>query len=297
LDVLARHFIWKNTRRDILAALLSDPLSATRASRFAWCGYDAWVQRSNAPIPAYRIVANYCHDRMCLPCQATRSRQLAARIAPMLQGHRLRFLTLTIAHTPDPLKDQLNRLTRWFRRLRSTPLWRSAVTGGIAILEVKRSTDGHSWHPHLHCLLLGHYIPQGRLSAAWLRITRTSYYVHIERVDDAAQAVRYVTTYASKPLQFATGADLPALLDAIDALRHRRLVVPFGLIKAIPRNDRDDALTWTILRSLTSLLQAAAAGDAQAAAILGALQLQTPYLASPQLILRPRVQPQATGPP
>jgi len=223
------------------------------------------------------------------------ARNLQARLTEKLglRGPRdatkvLRFVTLTLKTSPAPLGEQLDRLYKCFKQLRDLALWRKNVTGGILFLELTIGRDG-GWHPHLHILASGSYLPQDALSAAWLKITGDSYIVDVRLVRNPAIAASYVAKYASKVVPASLTHDEPHLVEAILALRGRRTFSPFGswtgwqLSKPPP-----DDCSWDIVAPLNQLLAAANGGDPEARRIVLSLHFTETHENEP---------PNTTGPP
>jgi len=53
-------------------------------------------------------------------------------------------------------------------------------------------TKAKGWHPHIHALVDGAFIPQDVISNAWLEITGNSDVVWIERVKRSKQVLKYI---------------------------------------------------------------------------------------------------------
>jgi hypothetical protein len=138
-----------------------------------------------------------------------------------------RFLTLTLRSTNAPLADQLDRLIDCFRRLRRLNLWKTHVAGGVWAIEVTWSAERGQWHPHLHAIIDGTYLPWAALRDAWSAITGDSSIVDIRRCDDARDAARYISSYIGK---LADVASLPEarVVEYAAALHRRRLSGTFG---------------------------------------------------------------------
>jgi hypothetical protein len=201
-----------------------------------------------------------------------------------VEGIQPLFITLTLADTKDGLCSAVTRLLKGFRDLRRWRLWEERVKGGIAIIEIKWSDKAMRWHPHLHIMAEGKYIDQGELSDAWRSITGDSYIVDIQRVTNLGEVVRYVTKYASKPMN-TSFCGTPTLLDeAIVALRGKRLIVPFGkmyrTLSKLMEEQADacddmrwDPEAWTLLGSWLDLANQAREGDGYARSILARLEV------------------------
>jgi Replication protein len=233
-----RHSGWLPLRRRIDAALRRTAQSASRVTAFNACGCNAWVLVHDSDASAVRIACDKCHDRFCVPCSRDRSYLIRTNLTDAIEhtsrGQRdpsvvtHRFVTLTLRSLPtDRLADLLDRLYDAFRRLRQTTLWRRRVRGGAAICEVKR-TRSNRWHPHLHVVMQGRFLPKHELQAAWSRATNGSYVVDIRKLDDARSVARYVSKYVSKGIDSSVSGDDDLLDEAVIALKGRRLLLTFG---------------------------------------------------------------------
>lgn len=179
----------------------------------------------------------------------------------------IKFITLTLRHTNDPLKDQVSRLKNAFRRLRQRVLWRK-VKWGAAVIEIKRNPNSGEWHPHLHILVDAKFIPQEQLSSAWLAVTGDSSIVDIRAVKDRRAAVNEIAKYASKPCSFQNLRDsLLAGATLYEAIDGRRLLIIFGdWPKHMDRSKMEDSLPddWVPVQPLADCLREAKAGDPHA---------------------------------
>jgi len=264
-----RHSGWARIRNLIYRSLQRTRTNASTLSEFSLCGSHAYVLRSREDPNTMRLAGSSCHNRFCTPCANERARTVALNVADYLANGGCRFLTLTLQSTTEPLVDLLAKLTKSFAALRRTLLWKQRVTGGVGFIEVKWNADKSRWHPHLHCLLQGRYLPQKEVSASWQAITNGSFIVDIQAVKSNRHAIRYVTKYVSKPLNASFLDDDDRLDEAVVALKGKRLCLTFGdwrglLLVAHPSED-----SWESLGSLDVLVSAAAAGDDEAIRIVG----------------------------
>ncbi len=270
--VTFRHSGWAQVRTRVWRALQDIHASPSRLDAFEECGNDAWVLESATNPGEYRIASNKCHDRFCGPCGGERSRVIAQNVVRRLGRDPARFLTLTLRARSEPLSDTITRLYKSFSRLRTLKLWRKSVTGGVAFLEVKRSRSGPWWHVHLHAIIQGRFINKTKLSRAWERVTQDSFMVDIRLIRNNADATHYVAKYASKPLDPTTTREHNALVEAIEALRGRRLCTTFGTWRDFVLTETPDADEWIAVAPLKEILQDASNGDGTAQAILDALE-------------------------
>lgn len=165
---------------------------------------------------------------------ATRTLELVRRM------NARRLATLTLASSDDPLGEQIDRMSAAFRTLRRSAFWKQHVDGGVWAIEVTYNVETGRWHPHVHIIMDGSYIPQADLKAAWLKITGDSSVVDVRKCDDARDAARYIATYVGK---LADLLRVPAarVIDYADALHRRRLAGTFGTSHAHTLERKDDA--------------------------------------------------------
>jgi hypothetical protein len=112
-------------------------------------------------------------------------------------------------------------------------LWRKAVHSSMSAFEVTRGSKGTHWHVHLHVIADGSYLSQAGLSAAWHEVTGDSHIVDVRAVDEARRAIEYVSKYAGKGVDASVLRDHDALVEAITALRGRRLLLFTGLWRVL----------------------------------------------------------------
>lgn len=271
-----RHSHWQHRRTAILHALQRNQVSPKRLERFAECGSLAWVQRSIENPDRHRITTNKCRDRWCEACQTEHRRTIAANLAGRLPHAPLRFITLTLRQDNKPLRERLTRLHQSFRRLRQSRCWRKHVTGGIAFLEIKLAIDNEHWHPHLHIIAAGDFMPQKVLSEAWKEATGDSHVVDIRFIRDPKTAASYVLKYAAKQLPTGIVYQRDRFDEAIAALSSTRKFNTFGdwtklrLSKLPPDTDN-----WETLDSLAHMIERAKLGDVAAREILSLLRFTT----------------------
>lgn len=259
-----RHSGWLPLRTRVYRALRRTHQAASRISAFADCGSQAYLVRSLTDPSDVRVAGSSCHDRFCVPCANERSRAITANVIAHLGTTRVRFLTLTVKTDTEPLTDCLAKLYDGFLALRRSTLWRRRVKGGVAFVELKYNPDPGRWHPHIHALITGSYIPLQELKRAWLVATGDSHIVHIARVHGSDHVARYCAKYASKPLNRSFSSDDERLDEAILALKGRRLATTFGGWRKVLLVDHPDESGWENIGSLDSWITKALHGDEEA---------------------------------
>lgn len=283
-----RHSGWRARRQAVYAAMQAVEAPQSRLRAFAACGANCYVLQSDLDPTDFRLAASTCHDRFCLPCAQTRSKVIAANVAERLGNTVCRFFTFTLRHRDAPLADLIDALYAAFTDLRRHPFWRKSQKGGIAFLEVKRSHDGLTWHPHLHVLGQGKFIDNKKLANVWHSITGDSFIVDVRLVRRNDDAIRYVTKYASKPFDPSLFRDPNALALAVHGLASRRMVKTYGSWRGLKTTSQPSTTGWHIVDTLEGLAVAAAKGDAYAARLLYHLTGDhAPYLIGHAMLLSP----------
>lgn len=246
---------WWRPPNDPNAPDLSNfPSPSDRLRRFHECGARSVVLRNVEDPTRYKIACERCHDRFCLPCMQDRARLIVANLRAQLAYEPTRFLTLTLKHTDDPLPDQINHLYTSFTNLRRRQFWQDMVTGGIAFLELKLSKNDLLWHPHLHVLLRGKYVPHKLVSDAWLQITGDSHIVDIRMVRSPDHLYAYLTRYVTKGWDTGIYRTPHALTEAIAALHGRKLLTCFGIFAHLKLLLPPTAETWDNLGTLQEII-------------------------------------------
>lgn len=266
-----RHSGWRHDRSLICQALVRTERPAARIRDFKDCGSHAYVLRNMDDPQVHRVAGSACHDRFCLPCGNERSHAIALNVIEQIAGKQVRFLTLTLLATAEPLEFLLDKLYSSFQALRRRAFWKKRVTGGVAFLEVKWIEKTQHWHPHFHILIEGRFLPYQQIRKLWHEITGDSFIIDIKLVREANHAAEYVTKYAGKPFNntFVNRAD--RLDEAMIALHGRKLAVTFGSWRGVilARVISDGA--WESIGALDTIITRAANGDTEAIAIMRSL--------------------------
>lgn len=277
-----RHSGWRPNRTRVYAGLRTAGCNDNRLERFRTCGANAWVLEDRNQPGHYRLTADYCHDRFCQPCATERSHRITHNLCKHVGKRYLRFITLTLRTGTEPLTESLDCLFASFTKVRRSKVWTTCIDGGVAFLEVKWNPDSQRWHPHLHCLVVGRYVPHPLLKAAWLKATGDSFVVDIRPARDNAIVGSYVTKYASKPLNQSFVAIPARLAEAIAALHGRKLCMTFGTFRDVRLLDSDDVGDWKPVCRLADLLDRVKTSDSKARTILLYLERTQPCQPAPR---------------
>lgn len=267
-----RHSGWSRLRSAVWNALRETTTSTTRLSRFANCGTRAWVCHAEHDPTRLKLLADYCRDRFCRPCATARAQRLTGVLVPFLAKKSLRFVTLTLRSSDEPLAAQVKRLLACFRRLRQRQLWKANVSGGLAVLELTHSEDRKQWHPHLHVLTEGSFIQQRTLASSWLSVTGDSHIVDIRKVTDTVTAARYLTKYIAKGVPGSVLYNPSLAVEAVNALTGQRTFLCFGTWHGLKLTQPAPDEVWIPIDSLDSLIKAARRGNVIARDLLNRLR-------------------------
>jgi len=196
------------------------------------CRSLAWFVR-NIESGEVRVAANSCHLRWCPVCSDSRRSYLSHSVAGWVEKQSYpKFLTLTIMHSNAPLEHQIDHLYKYFRLLRKRKEFRDAVPGGFWFFQIKKSKQSGQWHPHLHCLISGRYIPHSRLVKIWQEITYNSTVVDIRPIRDPAKACNDAARYAACPGSLA-GLPFDDALELVECMHGRRICGTWGTARAV----------------------------------------------------------------
>jgi Replication protein len=276
-------------------------------SALAKCGQKATVEWSPMA-ERYRVRADRCGLAICPTCSARKSAALGRRVEHWIgrvQPHRWRMITLSLPSNNDSLTLSRDTLSHAFHKLKQTKCWGSAQHYGYSFGEVTFNVTTRQWHPHLHILMFGVYLPWKALHAAWCKASGVKAACWIDEIDSGGAAARYVAKYVGKPvklvrnktadelrrdagkrgstviaLEGARLKDLPGekLEEWIIAVHGRRWLNKVGDGPSLPDEDdlpnEDEEITdWEHVGSLASLLADASAGNEKAQRICQALEV------------------------
>lgn len=167
-------------------------LKLMNCRKIAWLGVCTETQEP-------RFISVTCKSRLCSHCSKVRARQVNELVeAACRRMSSRRFLTVTLAPRSGPLEMQLNALRQYWTKLRRSKFWKARVTGGIMTIEVTWSEKHQAWHPHIHAIIDGEYLPKQALSDEWRRITGDSFIVDIRQANSSRQLANYLAKYISK---------------------------------------------------------------------------------------------------
>lgn len=180
-----------------------------------------------------RIASNCCKLRWCPMCAKSRQNFITRQVSSwFLHAKSPKLLTVTLRHTSAPLKSQVDFLYKCFQKFRKRKLLTDNIAGGVWFFQVKKSSDGNTWHPHVHCLIDSNFIPHKELMALWSEITGGSIVVDIRQIINTEKAVKHNARYCAKPCSLVDLTILE-LLELFEAFNKRRLVGCFGSAKDI----------------------------------------------------------------
>lgn len=228
------------------------------------------------------IAEQPCRSRLCPRCAAKRRTSLMMRLLHAAKEiDDPRFITLTLRSTNTPLADQLKRLRKAFTALRRRKIWLDNITAGIYTIEVTYNSRTEQWHPHIHCITDGRFIPQAELAAAWLKCTGDSNIVDVRRIHSRSQAITYIVGYVAKSSDVANFPD-HAIPEWASAIADLRLAATLGTLhghKVAEDADREDITGWSLIADSTitvELMEMAARGASEVNKLVALLLRSSP---------------------
>lgn len=258
--VLFRHSGWRRTRDRVERALETSDVPLSRLRNFRLCGHRAYVLESIAEPGNYKITSSKCKDRFCKPCARERAGRVSRTLLDHVENKQLRFITLTLKTQTPNLTFELDRLYKAFQAIRRRAFWKRHVVGGCALLEVKHNESSDRWHPHLHILVEGSYIPHTKLATEWRAVTGDSFIVDVRAVKDNRRVTQYICKYATDPIDRSIGRSVDLLAQAIGAFRGRKTCLTFGSWRGVLLSEPDEKAGWRHIGSLNRLLRDLADG-------------------------------------
>lgn len=257
----------------IVASSLSDQVKA----RILECGTECYVETSPST-GDFRLRGKRCGSRACPLCRVRyahkKQEEMDAALASIAKN-RAKLFTLTMLHTFAPLKTQVENLWKSFERLRHRSIWKQAVAGAIAVLEVTFNEEKSQWHPHLHVIVDGLYIGQGFLTQVWRKTSGGSTQTDVRAIRNTARTASYLTTYLMKAPTLPTTKGLGLLIEWVEATVGMRCVRKYGSLRSVePQMDPDryDPRDWVRVDCLLSIITRAMEGSVRDRYILGRLR-------------------------
>lgn len=263
-------------RNQWLAAMrVLDP-QGPRLRRFILCGSDAWVYE-DPETGRYSVRASTCNLRFCPVCRLRKQLELHDTIYNHLMTHSRepwQFWTLTMKHCEAPLKMQCDHLRHAFRKLRQRSLFKKAVAGGYAVIEITRNTVLNQWHPHMHVLVQTSHCDWAKLRKAWCCVTLGSNVIDCQKVKTLDKSAAYMSKYCGKPPQNLDLTNLDLCRDYYEAIYHGRFAISFGNCHALPDDDAPEPpVKPTLIKvgALSDIIRKSREKDPIAIAILKSL--------------------------
>jgi len=204
-----------------------------RVGRLIACRSYAWFARHKLS-GQVKVISSACKLRWCPLCAQARANFLSRSVRSWYYTARnAKLLTLTLRHSDQLLEDQIDELYAGFRKLRRSAYIKSRTNGGIWFFQIKWSPKTNAWHPHIHALLDGGFIPQAEIRQRWAKYTGGSDIVDIRACYSPGSAANHVARYATRP---GTLNKVPQenRLELLQALHGRRIVGAWGTAKSVP---------------------------------------------------------------
>lgn len=219
----------------LLYKAIDNERRTTYSDSYNACRTRAWFVH-NDESHIVRVRSNHCGLRWCPLCSASKSWIYSQQMIPWLgKCKHAKFVTLTLKHSELALSVQLDRIYKSFQSLKKKANFKKYIIGGVWFFQVVKSHKTQQWHPHLHILVDGRYMPQRILRQMWEKITGDSYIVHIEAVKNKQKALEYAARYVARPMSLR-GLNNEEFCELFEAFHGRRLCGVFGTARGISFN-------------------------------------------------------------
>lgn len=241
-----------------------------RVFQLEGCRTRAWFVRNRLD-GSVRVASNSCRLRWCPLCSRARTNYIRHEVQAWFQtANYPKFLTVTVKHTQQSLTDQINHIYESFQKMRKDKYLKRHCSGGLWFFQLCWNSQRREWHPHIHAIITGDYMPYKKLRSLWLKYTGDSEILDIRPVKDPKIVGQYVARYAARPCQLS---ELPhkQAVEAMMSLYGRRMAGSWGSARSISFRPRKipDPENWEYLGGW-SIVNALASTDERAKAILRA---------------------------
>lgn len=216
-----------------------------QSSRLQACRKFAWFVQHKVT-NKLRVMSSRCKLRWCPICRDVSRMIVTKAVDEWLAVQEYpKMITLTLMHSDDPLQLQIKRLYDAFRKLRRRAYFQRLITGGVWFFQLKFNQRTEQWHPHIHCLVAGKFLPHARLKSLWHEITGDSYVVDIRPVKDLENASTEVARYATSPADISA-VPLEQSLEIYHATKNRKICGSWGTAKKVTMKPtkQDDVDDW-----------------------------------------------------
>ena len=270
-DILAVEYIY---------ASFDEKNFTKKLDRLRSCRTGAFFYR-NSETGAVRVGSQSCHLRHCPLCSKTKVLTIKENVTGWLKKARYpKLVTFTLRHSENPISEQIDKLYESFKAIRRNGIIKNSCYGGIWFFQIKKSENDGLFHPHIHCLVAGKYIPQSKLAQKWFHITGDSHVVDVRMVKDPATCARHVSRYAANPCSLKP-LNLDECVTIAEALDNRRLCGTWGecrklKLTSIPEIDKTH---WHKIASWSAVIENKDCDD-NAKAILDAWRKGEPLAAN-----------------
>jgi hypothetical protein len=130
------------------------------------------------------------------------------------------------------LSYQIDNLYKAFRNIRKRRAFQKYVFGGVWFFQITFNQKTETWHPHLHCLVVGRYIKWREVKDLWQKITGDSCVVDTRYAENQKKIIGYVSRYVSRPCSLES-VPSSCYLDLAEAFRSRRLCGSWGKLRGV----------------------------------------------------------------
>ena len=165
---------WRK-RQSVLNAMGRVGFPIRVMERYEQCGRESWIVENENKAGHYAVRKNGCRHRFCESCADQRRLRIVKNLTAHTGKARVRLPTLTLKAVATPLRSQIGRLIDSWRKMSRVPSIKLLLRGGATVMELTINPVTGLWHPHLHVIFHGLYLPQPLVRKHWHRITGDSF--------------------------------------------------------------------------------------------------------------------------
>lgn len=163
-------------------------------------------------------------DRTCSACQYPLYERLLDHYSGVLNQirGRISFLTLTSRPIREQSADHVRLLGKQVNQLFHRRPYCRVWHGVLAVVECKKTIDGLFYY-HVHCVLVGGYVPQSQISRDWRSISGHSI-VNISEIKRmrSKTVLKYALKYILKGFAFSDERDIETFRATMKGVRYVR---------------------------------------------------------------------------
>tara|TARA_R110000868_G_C10829523_1_gene759271 strand:+ start:207 stop:1199 length:993 start_codon:yes stop_codon:yes gene_type:complete len=194
------------------------------------------------------IEVQYCNSRVCNQCNRIRTAKLMNGYVSQLSGKKQYFVTLTIPNVAaDELRTSISNMVKNCSNIIRVIRERKKINvNGIRKIEITYNQKTNTYHPHIHLLVDN---AADMIVTEWLKRNPTAKPIaqDIRAADENSlnELFKYTTKIGiskTKEINSSIDIQVEAIYNITKAMFNKRAFQPFGLIKKVNEDIKDNDL-------------------------------------------------------